>query len=185
MEKPSYAFNNITYFNLISSNNNNYYIFSDFETNWDLFQFLTNNNKYYFVLKKHYNSKYNFDILYNTYLQKLKHINIENLHFIICLEEQQLQLKQFPILFNYSFTDTFINMLKIDKIFIEHFDTYNFDEAIISFNKNEFINCDKLMESIEKDIEKTIVKRSIYDTVLFKNIVFFWDICNRTKIFIC
>ena len=45
MEKPSWAFKNVTYFNKINNNDKNYFIFSDFEHNWDFFQFLTNENK--------------------------------------------------------------------------------------------------------------------------------------------
>ena len=69
MEKPKWAFNGITYFNVINSNN---FIFSDFEHNWDLLAFLTNDNKYYFCLNKNVINKYNFDIIEKTYNQQCK-----------------------------------------------------------------------------------------------------------------
>jgi len=47
MEKPSWTFNNVSYFNCIKQlNGNNIIIFSDFEHNWDLFQFMNNKNDY-------------------------------------------------------------------------------------------------------------------------------------------
>ena len=66
MEKPTWAFTNKTYFNIINSNNQKCFIFSDFEHNWDFFQFLTNDNIYYFCLNKNINTKYNFDIICKT-----------------------------------------------------------------------------------------------------------------------
>ena len=58
MEKPNWVFNNVTYFNNFTNDNIKYFIFSDFEHNWDLFQFLTDDNKYYFCLNKKTNIIY-------------------------------------------------------------------------------------------------------------------------------
>ena len=70
MDKPKLAFNNKTFLNNIKLNDKNIYIFSDFEHNWDLFQFMNNNNEYYFNLNHNIKSSYNFDIIYKTYMQK-------------------------------------------------------------------------------------------------------------------
>lgn len=103
MEKPSWAFKNVTYFNKINNNDKNYFIFSDFEHNWDFFQFLTNENKYYFCLNKNINSKYNFEIIYKTYQQKVKHLNSDNIHFILFFKEQENFIKELPILLNFVY----------------------------------------------------------------------------------
>jgi hypothetical protein len=37
MEKPLWVFKNKTFFNVLNIEDNNYYFFSDFVHNWDLF----------------------------------------------------------------------------------------------------------------------------------------------------
>ena len=84
MEKPSWAFVNKTYLNNFkNADGTNTIIFSDFEHNWDLFQFLTNDNKYYFNLNHNINSEYNFKIIYSTIIQKCKHLSLDNISLII------------------------------------------------------------------------------------------------------
>jgi hypothetical protein len=146
MEKPSWAFNNVTYFNIIGSNNGERsFIFSDFEHNWDLFQFLTNDNKYYFCLNKNISSKYNFDVIYNTYKQKCKHLNLENIHFILFFIEQETFIKNLPIELNYTYDTQIISIFNIDESLIRKFDTYKYDDALKLLN-----NTNKLHVSNEE-----------------------------------
>jgi hypothetical protein len=106
MEKPSWTFNNVSYFNCIKQlNGNNIIIFSDFEHNWDLFQFMNNNNDYYFRLSENYKSDFNFNMIYKTYNQKCKHLDINKITFILNNIKQEQWLQALPIKFNYYLND--------------------------------------------------------------------------------
>jgi hypothetical protein len=172
MEKPIWAFSNVTFFNIIGSNNDERsFIFSDFEHNWDLFQFLTNDNKYYFCLNKNICSKYNFDIIYNTYKQKCKHLNLKNIHFVIYFLEQETFIKNLPIELNYIYNTQFISIFNIDEILIRKFDTYKYGDALKVLN-----NTNKLCiinKEINHLVQKYTIKRSKYDKDAFSNICFF------------
>lgn len=171
MEKPSWAFKNVTYFNKINNNDKNYFIFSDFEHNWDFFQFLTNENKYYFCLNKNINSKYNFDIIYKTYQQKVKHLNSDNIHFILFFKEQENFIKELPILLNFVYDKEALSILNIEETLIKKFDTHQYDDAIKIINNTNklFIN----ETEINYLVNKNIIKRSIYKNDDFSSICFF------------
>ena len=171
MEKPTWAFTNKTYFNIINSNNQKCFIFSDFEHNWDFFQFLTNDNIYYFCLNKNINTKYNFDIICKTYQQKCKHINKENIHFVIFFPEQELFIKEYPILCNFSYDKEIINILNIEEDLVKKFATYSYDDAISIINNQNKICIDETQ--LIYSLNKNIIKRCFYDKEQFKNIVFF------------
>ena len=139
MEKPSWAFSNKTCFNIITKTNKRNFIFSDFEHNCDFFQFLTNENKYYFCLNENACSKYNFDIIDKTFHQKCKHINKENICFVLFFQEQENFLKQYPIVLNYLYDKQILNILNIEETLIKHFDTYLYHDALkIINNSNQF-----------------------------------------------
>jgi hypothetical protein len=172
MEKPSGAFSNFTYLNVIGSNNGERsFIFSDFENNWGLFQFLTNDNKYYFCLNKHISSKYNFDVIYNTYKQKCKHLSLENIHFIIFFLEQETFIKNLPIELNYTYDKQFISCFNIDESLIRKYDTYTYGDALkVLNNKNKLHVSNEEMDHL---IQKYTIKRSKYEKDAFSNICFF------------
>lgn len=172
MEKPSWAFSNVTYFNIIGSNNGERsFIFSDFEHNWDLFQFLTNDNKYYFCLNKNISSKYNFDVIYNTYKQKCKHLNLENIHFILFFIEQETFIKNLPIELNYTYDTQIISIFNIDESLIRKFDTYKYGDALKVLNNTNKLDVSN--EEMDHLVQKYTIKRSKYEKNAFSNICFF------------
>ena len=171
MEKPSWAFKNVTYFNKISNDDQNYFIFSDFEHNWDLFQFLPNENKYYFCLNKNIKSKYNFDIIYKTYQQKCKHLNPEDITFILFFKEQENYIKELPISLNFVYDKEVLFILNIEETIIKNFGTYKYDDALkIINNKNKLsIN----ITEINYLVNKNIMKRTNYTKEDVSSICFF------------
>ena len=172
MEKPSWAFSNKTFFNIINNDvNTKMFIFSDFEHNWDLFQFLTNDNKYYFCLNKNICSKYNFEVIYKTYYQKCKHIDKENICFILFYEEQEVFFKQLCLDVSYLFDKQFLSIFNLEETLIKHFNTYLLDDALkIINNNNKLCICET---NLTNELCKNIIKRSFYDTNIETNIIFF------------
>jgi len=172
MEKPSWAFNNKTYFNIVINNvNTKCFLFSDFEHNWDLFQFLTNDNIYYFCLNKNIKTEYNFDFIYKTYLQKCKHINKENMYFILFFPEQEKFIQKYPELSNYLFDKDIIKFLNIEQTLITQFNTYLYNDAICLINNKNNLSIDE--DELTSFIKKNIFKRCYYNKSQFNNITFF------------
>jgi hypothetical protein len=178
MEKPTWVFKNISYFNCIKQENGkNIIIFSDFEHNWDLFQFLNNDNEYFFRLNHNYKTKYNFDIIYSTYIQKCKHLDISKITFIIENIEQEIFLGLLPINFNYflknNFTSYFENKynLSLENILITIFPTYLMNEAINIINDSTKILIDN--DKLNISIKNILIKRKNININNVNNIVFF------------
>lgn len=171
MEKPSWAFVNKTYFNTFTQNDTMYFVFSDFEHNWDFFQFLTNDNKYYFCLNKNINSKYNFDVICNTYVQKCKNLSKENIHFILFFPHQEEMIQKYDMLSNHVFYTDFMVSFQIEENLLTHFDTYMYDQAIQMINsKNKLVVDDK---EAMNSLKKNIVTRNHHQKDIFSNVVFF------------
>jgi len=170
MEKPTYAFKDVTYFNSINSLEK-HIIFSDFEHNWDLLKFLTNENKYYFCLNKNINSKYSFKVIYNTYTQQCKHIKPENVYFIIFFKEQEHLINELPIKLNFLYDKQVTSILNVEKSIVTTFNTYKYNEALKIIN-----NTNKLCVSEEElnyTLKQNTVKRQLYEKNIFSNICFF------------
>jgi hypothetical protein len=180
MEKPKWAFNNVSYFNYIKQNNgNNIIIFSDFEHNWDLFQFMNDTNDYYFRLSDNYKSEYNFNIIYSTYSQKCKHLNINKMTFILTNIKQEQMLQSLPIEFNYLLNNnnSFLNFVKekydleLEKNILTFFPTYLFNDAITIINDSTKLIIDE--EKIEINILKNLIRRNNINMSEVKSIAFF------------
>lgn len=167
MEKPSWSFINKTYFNVVNLDYR-IFIFSDFEHNWDFFQFLTNENMYYFCLNENINSKYNFDVIYQTFHQKCHHLQKDKICFILFFEQQEMLLKEYPVVLNYVHKKELLEQLQIDKTLIKHFDTHLFDDALkIINNTNKLCSFDVI--SLCKPT--TVIKRTHIQSI--NNICFF------------
>ena len=179
MEKPSWAFNEITYFNFTTNNNTNCFIFSDFEHNWDLFQFLSNDNKYFFCLNNCINSEFNFNIVNNTYVQKCKHINKENIYFIIFNSNQEQLIKNYPLLSNFFKKDDAMILLNIDETLIKHFGTYIYNDAISLINNKNKLQVNK--DDINILVKQNTIKRCNYEKEQFNNIIFFGTSVTEQK----
>ena len=162
MEAPSWIFKNSSYFLHFNINNKKIILFSDFEHNWNLFQYLTNDNIYYFYLKS--NAEYNFNILYKTYQQKLKHINLENINFIINHEDQEKYINNFDIKFNYIYKNKLeehFNQLYeiiITESQLSEFLTYTLTDAIDTINTKVSFNFNP--DNMNKFIKKNIIIRN-------------------------
>jgi hypothetical protein len=83
MEAPTWIYKSQFYLTNVNLNNKNYIFFPGFEHNWNLFQFMTNDNFYYFYLNTDYKSEYNFKIVYDIFIQKCKHIDFNNIWLIV------------------------------------------------------------------------------------------------------
>ena len=184
MEKPKWAFDNVTYFNHVKTEKGkNIIIFSDFEHNWDLFQFLTNDNEYYFNLNKNIKTEYNVKIIQSTYLQKCKHLNNDIIHFILLNEEQETFLKKNEFNVHSFFKRDFVQHFKdkniyIDENLINHFNTYTSNDAISILNDQNKFEFDE--NELTKSVEQNINKRSILNHEI-KKICFFGASVTQQK----
>ena len=170
MEKPNWVYRNKTHFNhFMGADGIMQYYFLAFEHNWDMFQFLPNSNMYFFFLNK---GPYNFNVIYRTYLQKCKHIELERICFILSEEKQEDLLKELPIKFKYIMKSSCNELFKqygITDTFFNNFSVYDLPSAVGIVNSSEKFNIDNTL--LIKSTTDNYIKRS---PILTKNsIVFF------------
>ena len=156
MEKPAWAFTNVTFFNMVPNNSRRCYIFSDFGHNYDFFQFLTNDNVYYFCLNEHMKSEYNFDNIMKTYAQKCKHLNRENIIFVSLFAEQETFLKKYSL--NFIHVEECKQLLHIEDELVRHFDSYNYDDAITMVNSASRFDYDEA--ALDASRKENVILRS-------------------------
>jgi len=169
MEKPSWAFSKVTYFNFLQNEKGEKtFYFSDFEHNWDIFQFLTDKHTYYFVLNENIKSQYNFEIIRACYRQKCRHLS--KIRFITTLLDQEDLIHRFPELPESISSQKYVERYNIDIILLRRFDTYTYQDAIDLFSKDvdDTIKIDDAL--LTHAIMKCIKKRRHHS---FQSIAFF------------
>jgi len=168
MEKPTWAFSKVTFFNFLQDENGQKtFYFSDFEHNWDIFQFLIDKHTYYFVLNENIKSRYNFEIISACYRQKCRHLT--KVHFITTLPNQEELIRLFPELPDSICRSKYVERYDVDVVLLRRFATYTYQDAIDLFNENE-ATIERNDESLTRAIAKCIKKRRRHS---FQSIAFF------------
>ena len=136
MEAPSWIYTSQFYLTNVNLNNKNYIFIPGFEHNWNLFQFMTNDNFYYFYLNTDYKSEYNFKIVYDIFIQKCKHIDPNNIWLILENDVSKKYLINLPTKFNFVLKDAMSSHFNgnIDEKILLFFPTYTIQEAIKIIN---------------------------------------------------